>query len=190
MVKIAVFASGNGSNAINMYRYFKRHDRIQVAKIYINNPGAGIIERAIEYDIPYHIFTRHEMNNGMLLDKLKYDDIHAIVLAGFLWKVPKELISAFEGMIWNIHPSLLPKYGGKGMFGMKVHEAVIHHKEKESGITIHEVNEVYDEGAVIFQEKIALDASETPSTLAQRIHILEHRWFPEVIEKEITRKMA
>lgn len=190
MTKMAVFASGNGSNAINLYRYFKRHDHIQVSKIYINNPGAGVIARAIEYDIPYHIFTRKEMNNGMLLEKLEYDGIDVIILAGFLWKIPIDLISAYHGRIWNIHPSLLPKFGGKGMYGMKVHEAVIAAGEKESGITIHEVNEVYDAGAVVFQEKILLDTAETPETLAHRIHLLEHRYFPEVIEKEILRKNA
>lgn len=188
MIRIAVFASGNGTNAINLFRFFRKHELIHVAKFYINNPGAGVIAKAIEHDIPYHIFLKNEMTDGSLLEKLRYDGIKGIVLAGFLWKIPTDLISAFKGSIWNIHPSLLPKYGGKGMYGMKVHEAVISAGEQESGITIHEVNEVYDAGAVVFQEKIQLDITETPESLAQRIHLLEHRYFPEVIEREILMK--
>ncbi|MCC6722603.1 MAG: phosphoribosylglycinamide formyltransferase [Bacteroidia bacterium] len=185
MIKIAVFASGNGSNAVNLYNYFKNHKLINIASIYCNNPNAGIINKAKDFKIECRIFSKTEWTNGKLIEELKSTEINFIVLAGFLWLVPPDLILNYKNRIINIHPSLLPKYGGKGMYGENVHKAIIENNETISGITIHVVNELYDEGKIIFQNKINLNNGETPETLAERIHELEYKYFPQVIEKYI-----
>ncbi len=186
MIRIAVFASGNGSNAINLYNYFKNHPEISFHKIYCNNPKAGIIAKAAELNIPLTLFSREEWNAGSMPEDIKSDNIDYIILAGFLWLVPQKLIQYYPSQILNIHPSLLPKYGGKGMYGAKVHQAVIDHKEKESGISIHLVNEIYDKGTVLFQATTEVSDTETAESLAQKIHALEHEHFPVLVEAYIS----
>lgn len=189
-LQLAVFASGSGTNALNIYQHFRKHPHIGLNKIFVNKPSAGVIARAIEFDIPYHIFSQQELDNGQLLKKLQYDRIDAIALAGFLKKIPSDLIAAYQGKIFNIHPSLLPKYGGKGMYGKKVHEAVLAAGETQSGISIHQVNSHYDEGDLIFQQHLRIDQNETPDSLAKRIHLLEYEHYPHVLEKELLRIFA
>ncbi len=182
MIRLGVFASGSGTNAININRYFADHSTIELAKIYCNNPVAGVITKAYSEDIPTQIFTRRQLQNGMLLKQLKQDQIDVIVLAGFLWLIPTNLITGFQHKIINLHPALLPKYGGKGMYGMNVHEAVIEAKETETGITIHMVDKKYDTGDHLFQATVPIEKSETPESVAQKIHLLEYEHFPKVIE--------
>ncbi len=183
--RLGIFASGNGSNALNFNAYFSNHDSIEVAKIYCNNPAAGILTKAFSYDIPAHLFTKSQLTTGAVLEQLVADKIDIIVLAGFLWLIPENLIDAFPSKIINIHPALLPKYGGKGMFGSNVHKAVIENKETESGITIHLVDKFYDHGGHLFQAKTLVDSSDTPETLAAKIHTLEHEHFPRVVADHI-----
>jgi len=181
--KIAVFASGRGSNTQNIIDVFKDKD-IEVALIVSNNPDAGVLEIAKSNNIPYLIIDRNDLYNSS--DFVKYlieKDFDLIVLAGFLWLIPKELVIYFKNKIINIHPALLPKYGGKGMYGMKVHQAVKNAGERNSGITIHYVNESFDEGNIIFQAKTEINVSDKPEDIANKIHLLEYRYFPEVIEK-------
>jgi phosphoribosylglycinamide formyltransferase-1 len=184
-IRLAVFASGNGTNALNIHQYFRRHEKIRLAKIYVNSASAGVISKAIEFDIPYHIFTHQEMLNGSLLDKLKHDRIHTIALAGFLRKIPVSIIAEFEDRIYNLHPSLLPAFGGKGMYGIKVHEAVIRSGDQKSGISIHKVSSEYDKGDIVFQKELLLDQEETPASLAERIHMLEYEFYPKILEEEL-----
>jgi len=184
--KIAIFASGNGTNAQRISEYFEKVQQIKVSLILTNNKDAFVIERAKQLNIPCIIFAKSEMEQSdILLKKLKDNNIDWIVLAGFLLKIPEYLIRAYPNHIINIHPALLPKYGGKGMYGEKVHYAVIANKEAESGITIHYVNEVYDEGEIIFQVKTSIEKHDTPETLAKKIHKLEYEFFPKVIKDVI-----
>lgn len=185
MIKVAIFASGTGSNALNINEYFKYHEAIQIQGIYCNNPQAGILTTGPENGIPTTLFNRSEFKEGKLLQALLENGIDYIVLAGFLWLIPADFVENFPGRIVNIHPALLPNYGGKGMYGHHVHEAVIANGEKESGITIHEVNEKYDDGAIIFQGKVEIETGETPDSLAKKIHQLEYQHFPRVIEQWI-----
>lgn len=182
--RIAIFASGAGSNAAKIIGYLKDHDSIEVALIVCNKPGAGVLQIASANNIPTLLIEKERFLRGdAYLPELKNHAIDFIVLAGFLLKVPVWLITAYPNHIINIHPALLPKYGGKGMYGMKVHEAVIAAGEKESGITIHYVNEHFDEGEHIFQAKTIIEVDDTPESLAQKIHALEHAHFPETIER-------
>jgi len=183
------FASGAGSNAAKIIERFKNHPTIKVCLIVSNKKEAGVLNIAAENHIPTLIIEKEQFFRGdAYVEALQQHQISFIVLAGFLWKVPEKLIAAFPNKIINIHPALLPKYGGKGMYGHFVHEAVIEHKEKESGITIHYVNEQYDEGKHIFQASCTIDATDTPEQLAQKIHSLEHRHFPEQIELLLSAK--
>jgi len=183
---IAIFASGAGSNAEKIIAYLKNHVSIEVSLVVCNKPGAGVISIAQNHGVPVLLIEKERFFRGdSYLTELKNARIDFIVLAGFLWKVPEALVGAYPGRIINIHPALLPKYGGKGMYGMKVHEAVIAAGEKESGITIHYVNEHFDEGAPIFQAKCTIDGGDTPESLANKIHELEHRYFPEVVERVV-----
>ncbi|GAB4260698.1 MAG: phosphoribosylglycinamide formyltransferase [Vicingaceae bacterium] len=186
--KIAVFASGSGSNAENLYHYFSKNDRIKIALIVTNNPKAYVINRAKRLHIPYLIINKEALGTNNFFEKLNSYGITHIVLAGFLLKIPEALIKVFPNKIINIHPSLLPKYGGKGMYGSHVHEAVIKNKEKESGITIHLVNEKYDDGKILFQANCLIDEKETPESLAQKIHELEYKYFPKVVEEYLYEK--
>jgi len=183
-IHIAIFASGAGSNARKIIEYFEKKGlRIKVSLIVCNVPGAGVLDIAEEKGIPSLMINKSDFAANGYVESLKNAGIDFIVLAGFLWKVPEVLVRAYPKAIINIHPALLPKYGGKGMYGARVHEAVIAAGEKESGITIHWVNEHYDEGAIIFQAKCSIDANDTADTLANKIHALEHAHFATTIEK-------
>jgi phosphoribosylglycinamide formyltransferase-1 len=185
--RIAVFASGSGSNAQRIAEYFEGRDLLEISAIYCNNPGAYVLERAKLLGIHTVLFTRSDFyQTTSVLDDLKNREIDWIVLAGFLWLIPESILKAFPQRIINIHPALLPSYGGKGMFGMKVHQAVIASEEKESGITIHFVNEHYDKGDIIFQARCSINKEDTPEILAAKIHELEYSHFPKVIKKLIT----
>ena len=186
MIQLAVFASGAGSNAQKIIHYFVAHPHINVVLIVCNKPGAGVTDIAAKENIPVLLIEKEQFSQGNAYsDELKAKGIDFIVLAGFLWKIPPALVAAFPNKIINIHPALLPKYGGKGMYGHFVHEAVIKTGEKESGITVHYVDEWYDHGNIIFQATCPVDENETPATLAHKIHVLEHTHYPAVIEKTV-----
>ena len=187
MIKIAIFASGSGTNAQRITEYFReRPASIAVDLILSNHPDAPVVERARNLGVSCVTFSRHEFyERNLIPELLKEHSIEYVILAGFLWLVPDVILNAYPNRILNIHPALLPGYGGKGMYGMKVHETVIANKDKESGITIHLVNERYDEGQILFQEKCGIEETDTPMSLAEKIHLLEYRYFPEVIEKYI-----
>ncbi len=185
---IAIFASGAGSNAQKIIDHFRNHSSIKVALIICNKPGAGVLNVAEKENIPAIIIEKEKFFRGnAYINELQEKQIDFIVLAGFLWKLPSLLIKAYPGKIINIHPALLPLYGGKNMYGHYVHEAVIANNEKESGISIHFVDELYDHGQVIFQTKCPVLENDTPESLAQRIHALEHEHYPKVIEDIIVR---
>lgn len=181
--RIVVFASGTGSNTVNIINYFAQSPLIEVSAVLSNNSTARVLQSAKDLGVRSYSFDKDmlESENGKVFEILKEISPDLIVLAGFLWKFPPHLIQKFSNII-NIHPSLLPKYGGKGMYGANVHRAVLENKEEESGITIHRVNEVYDDGAIVFQKSFRLDAKETLESLQQKIHLMEHKYFPKVIE--------
>lgn len=181
-----LLASGAGSNVENIIKYFVSKPTVQVATVFCNNPTAKVIDRAIENHVPVVVFTKEDLKNDVVLDKVKALEPDLIVLAGFLLQLPASLIEAFPRKIINIHPALLPKYGGKGMYGQFVHQAVLVNNDKETGITIHFVNENYDEGEVIFQKSIAVDDCTTVEEIATKVHVLEHEFFPKVIEQLLT----
>lgn len=183
MVRIAIFASGRGSNAEKIIQHLEGHASIKVAVILSNKSTAGVLDLAKKYHIPSKVINRASFyETDQTIDFLKEMDITHIVLAGFLWKIPESLIAAYPNRIINIHPALLPKYGGKGMYGHHVHQAVFDHKEKKSGITIHLVNQHYDEGKIIFQASCDLLPGENPEEIASRVLKLEHQYFPKVVE--------
>lgn len=187
MKRIAIFASGSGTNAENLINYFKNNPSVSVSIILANKPDAFVLQRALNHNIKAFVFKRNEFYDAETVDEILVNNkIDYIVLAGFLWLMPPRLIQKYLDRIVNIHPALLPKYGGKGMYGMKVHEAVIQNKEKLSGITIHVVNENYDEGKIIFSASCSIEPGETPETLAAKIHQLEYKHFPRVIEQWIS----
>jgi phosphoribosylglycinamide formyltransferase-1 len=181
MKKIVVFASGSGTNAENIIKYFASSETGTVVAVFTNNPSAKVIERAKNNEIPTEVFSKEELIESKVLQKLNLIEPDLIVLAGFLLKFPENIIASYPNKIINIHPALLPKYGGKGMYGMNVHKAIVENKEKETGITIHYVNENYDEGGVIFQKKVVVLGTDTADVIAEKIHDLEQRYFPEVI---------
>lgn len=184
MKKIIIFASGNGTNVENIIKYSKELKSFQVALVVSNNPDALVLKRAKKLNTPTLIISKHEFfKTDNVMQTLKKYSPDAIILAGFLWLVPKHIIETWENKIINIHPALLPKYGGKGMYGMHVHNAVIKNKETETGITIHYVNKQYDDGQIIFQEKCQIDYDDTPEDIARKVHELEHQFFPRIIEK-------
>jgi phosphoribosylglycinamide formyltransferase-1 len=183
MKKIIVFASGSGSNAERIISHCQEKKTSEVVRVYTNNPSAKVIERANRLLVPVEIFNREELNDGTIAAKIAQDNPDLIVLAGFLWKFPESIVKSFPSKIINIHPALLPKYGGKGMYGRNVHQAVLDNKEKETGITIHYVNEHYDEGGIIFQKSVTIEECTTAEEIAEKVHVLEHQYFPKVIEK-------
>ncbi len=185
MKNIIIFASGSGTNAENLVNYYSNKEHAMVSHIFTNNPNAKVIERASRLKVPIHIFTKDEMNNGSLLNCIVELKTDLIVLAGFLWLIPENIIKAFPNRIINIHPALLPAYGGKGMYGMKVHESVVSNHEKETGITVHYVNEKYDDGAVILQEYCRVLADDIANSVAEKIHQLEYKYFPIAVDKII-----
>ncbi|MDR1370710.1 MAG: phosphoribosylglycinamide formyltransferase [Dysgonamonadaceae bacterium] len=187
MKKIAIFASGSGSNAENIINYFADNDHVTFPLIVCNKVDAFVHERAKKLNIPSYTFKKSEFEEGEVLTLLKKEKIDLIILAGFLLKIPENILNAYPHHIINVHPALLPKFGGKGMYGMHVHEAVVASGENESGITIHYVNENYDEGQIIFQAGCKVLPTDTPQDVAEKIHALEYEHFPEVIEKVINR---
>lgn len=188
MKRIAIFASGSGSNAENIANYFDSSDEVEVSLILSNKEDAFVLQRAENLGIAHASFTREDFyNSDKIITLLADTQIDMVVLAGFLWLVPDNLLASYPNRIVNIHPSLLPKYGGKGMYGDRVHLAVVNNKETESGITIHLVNEHYDEGQVVFQAKCEVLPSDDADALAQKIHALEYEHFPRVIAELLSK---
>lgn len=186
MKNIAIFASGSGSNAEQIFSHFSGSSLAGVELILTNNPSAGVLERAERLGVEHMVFDRDTFyQTNQIVEILRDHKIDYVVLAGFLWLVPDNLIEAYPGRVVNIHPALLPKYGGKGMYGDRVHRAVVEAGETESGITIHHVNGRYDEGDIIEQHRVALLPSDTPEDVARKVHELEYRHFPSAIEREI-----
>lgn len=185
MHHIAIFASGTGSNAQKIIEYFRSSAQVSVDLVVCNRPGAGVLAIAREAGVETLLIEKEPFAATAYLNELKVRGIDFIILAGFLWKIPHVLIEAYPGHIINIHPALLPAYGGKGMYGKAVHEAVLAAGEKKSGISIHLVDELYDHGQILFQETCRVDENETPDSLAAKIHDLEHVHYPKQIEKWI-----
>ncbi|MBA4135541.1 MAG: phosphoribosylglycinamide formyltransferase [Flavobacterium sp.] len=183
MKKILLFASGAGSNVENIIQYFKNNDSISIVGIFTNNLHAKALDIAKYHNVFSFVFNREELNEGFVLEKINKLQPDLIVLAGFLWKMPDVIVHQYPNKIINIHPALLPKYGGKGMYGMKVHQTILENKEKETGITIHYVNEHYDEGEFIFQQNINIEDCQSPEEIAVKVQALEHEHFPKTIER-------
>lgn len=183
MKRLSIFVSGNGTNLQRIAEYFKGNNDVEIVNVVCNNPKAYSIERAKNLGIPLRMITKAEFNSPEFTKEMRSLNLDLIVLAGFLWKIPASLIQAYPRQIVNIHPALLPKYGGKGFYGEHVHEAVVAAKEQFSGITIHYVNEIYDSGEIILQAYTALEPGETPDSLAAKIHKLEQAYFPVAIEQ-------
>ena len=181
--KVLIFASGSGSNALKIFEYFNNNQNIIIDSIYCNNPRANVINVFQKLSIKTVLFNKKELYESTFLETITNTNPDLIVLAGFLLKIPEKMVSAFENRIINIHPSLLPKYGGKGMYGLNIHKEVLLNKEKFSGLTIHYVNKEYDKGAVIFQKKIKINKKETPESLSSKVLKLEHENYPLIIEK-------
>ncbi|HEX8562292.1 MAG TPA: phosphoribosylglycinamide formyltransferase [Flavobacterium sp.] len=182
MKNVVLFASGAGSNAENIILYFMDSTEIKVAAVFTNNPKAGVIEKAQKHSVPVFIFDKEELLDGSVNAKLCAFEPALIVLAGFLLMLPLNIIKSFPNKIINIHPALLPKYGGKGMYGLNVHRAVLEKKEQETGISIHYVDEHYDNGDLIFQSRVPISECRSAEEIAAKVHELEHRHYPEVIE--------
>jgi phosphoribosylglycinamide formyltransferase-1 len=184
MKRIVIFASGSGSNAENLIKFFHNRDNASVIQVLTNNPHAKVLDRCKTLKVSALSFNRIAFSKSEdILNILKGAQPDLIVLAGFLWKFPEFILNAFENKVVNIHPALLPNYGGKGMYGMNVHRAVVNNKETETGITIHYVNENYDEGAIIFQEKCNVSPTDSAEDIAEKIHLLEMEHFPNVVDK-------
>lgn len=180
--RLAIFASGSGTNAQNIIEHFNKSFDQKIVLVATNNPEAYVIERAKHLGVPYMVFTHTDLKENKVLGILQEYAVDFIVLAGFLWLVPPEILRSYPNRIVNIHPALLPEYGGKGMYGHHVHEAVIKNHEKESGITIHYVNEEYDSGDIIFQARCPVLPEDTSDSLARRVHQLEYKYYPQIIE--------
>lgn len=185
MTHLAIFASGSGTNAQKLMEFFETDPDIMVCAVFCNKEHAGVIARAKAFGVPVEVFSKGELENPHFCKRLDFYKTDFIALAGFLLKIPDHIIKAFPDRIINIHPSLLPKYGGKGMYGQRVHEAVLADGETESGITIHLVNEQYDEGRVLMQKSCEVKPGDTPESLAERIHDLEHYYFPRIVNEYI-----
>lgn len=187
--RIAIFASGSGSNAQKIMEHFKKHNDAEVAIVLTNNPDAYVLQRADNFEIPSHVFNRAEFyQSEAVVVLLKSLEVDIIVLAGFLWLIPESLLKAFPNKIINIHPALLPKYGGKGMYGEFVHKAVLENKEDESGITIHFVNENFDEGEIIHQSRFKIEKGDDMEMIKFKVQQLEHMHYPKVVE-QLLKKM-
>jgi len=180
--RIILFASGNGSNAVNICQYFEHVQNIDVTEVYTNNSKARVINKLTFFGIKTNVFNKVAFTDGELLNEIKSKKPNLIVLAGFLWKIGSDWVKEFSNKIINIHPALLPKYGGKGMYGKHVHQAVKENHETETGITIHYVNEAYDEGEVIFQAKVTIESEDSIEIIASKVHKLEQANFPKVIQ--------
>ena len=180
---IVVFASGSGSNAVKIYEYFSSLNNVNIASLYCNNPNAKVLERFKSFNIDTVLFSKDDLKSNTILNSLKNVNPDLIVLAGFLLKIPKDITNFFKNKIINIHPALLPLYGGKGMYGENIHKAVIKNKDKMSGLTIHYVNDKYDDGTIIFQKTIRIEPGETPLSLSKKILTEEHINYPVEIGK-------
>lgn len=186
MISIAIFASGSGTNAEEFFSYFGEHSQIRVKSLYSNNANAFVLQRAKNHGVASHVFNRESFyQSEQVMDQLHKESIDFIVLAGFMWLIPDELVRRYRDRIVNIHPALLPKYGGKGMYGDHVHKAVIASGDRESGITIHLVNEKYDEGRILFQATCPVSSSDDAESLAQKVHALEYAHYPVEVEQYI-----
>ena len=186
MKKIALFASGNGTNVQQIAEYFAENKEIKVDCVVVNKQNIYVIERAKNLNLPCFYFNREDFySTDKVLDLMRLREVDYIILAGFLWLIPQNLLANYDNKIVNIHPALLPKYGGKGMYGHHVHEAVVANHEQESGITIHYVNEKYDSGDIIFQARCKVEANDTPDNVAGKIHLLEKEFYPQTIEKVV-----
>lgn len=191
VIRIAIFASGTGTNAQKIIDHFRKREDVQVALILSNNPAAGVLKIAEQEKIPFLVIEKDRFfRSELYVQLLQEKKIEWIVLAGFLWKVPLSMLRAFPHRIINIHPALLPKYGGKGMYGARVHEAVLAAHDKESGITIHYVDEIYDHGKIIFQATCPVTENDDPDSLAKKIHALEYEHFPRIIEQLAAQKYS
>ena len=188
MKRILLFASGTGSNVENIIQYFKNNNAVSIVGIFSNNTEAKVLEKAKEHKINSLVFNRTELIEGVVLKEIEKLQPDLIVLAGFLWKMPEEIVHQYHNKIINIHPALLPKYGGNGMYGLKVHQLVLENKEKETGITIHYVNENYDEGEFILQKNVNIENCNSPEEVAEKVHQLEYEYFPKAIEKILNPK--
>ncbi len=187
--RIAIFASGSGSNAQKIMEYFKKHNDAEVAILLTNNPEAYVLQRADNFEIPSHIFDKHEFyETDNIVNLLKNLQVNIIILAGFLWLIPQNLLKAFPNKIINIHPALLPKFGGKGMYGDRIHQSVLDTGEEESGITIHFVNDQFDEGEVIYQSRFRIEKDDDLEMIKFKGQQLEHLHYPKVIE-QLLKKM-
>jgi len=185
-INLSVFASGSGTNAENIIKYFSGHKNINVNLVLSNKPYAGVLKRAQKLNVPAFVFDKNMVDSpGKMLEVLQSFNTDWIILAGYLWLVPKYLIDAYHQRILNIHPALLPKHGGKGMYGHHVHRSVLENNEKETGITIHYIDDAYDRGEIVFQAKCPVYGSDNVETLAQRVHELEYKYFPKVIEDTV-----
>lgn len=185
MERIIILASGSGSNAENIINYFKESQKVSVVCVLTNKVNAGVFDRCKRLGVDCFYYSKADFTSNNTVLSLLKESADYIILAGFLLKIPESIVDAFPDRIINIHPALLPKYGGKGMYGMHVHRAVKANNESETGITIHFVNKYYDEGAIIFQAKTILETTDSPEDIAQKIHVLEYEHFPRIIEKVI-----
>lgn len=184
MKRIVLFASGSGSNVQRIVEYFNNNNNVEISMVFCNKPNAFVLERAKNLNLKSFLFNKSDFHEGgNVLNKLSEINPDLIVLAGFLWLIPAEMVAKFPNKIINIHPALLPKYGGKGMYGMNVHKAVRENNELETGITIHHVNEHYDEGNTIFQAKFKVESTDSAEDIATKIHELEYKYFPQIIEE-------
>lgn len=185
--RLAIFASGSGTNAEAIMKFFGNHPTIEVALLLSNNPDAYALERAKNFNVKSKVFNRKQFKHSdEVVNWLNENRVTHVVLAGFLWMIPENLLKAFSPNIVNIHPALLPKYGGKGMYGMNVHEAVKASGDLQTGITIHLVNDQYDEGEILVQQTVDIEAEDTPADIAEKVHKLEHKYYPAVIEEWIS----
>ncbi|MBO6494978.1 MAG: phosphoribosylglycinamide formyltransferase [Roseivirga sp.] len=188
--RLSIFASGSGSNAEKFFEHFRNHPKIEIVSVFTNNKSAGVIERADRFGIQHHVYNRTYWETGEQIIKiLKEEEVDFIVLAGFMLLIPEELVKEFSNRIFNIHPALLPKFGGQGMYGSNVHKAVKAAGETESGLTIHFVNEHYDEGKIIFQEKCQLEPTDSAEDIAAKVLKLEHKNYPKVVEQEVLKSI-
>ena len=183
MKKMVLFASGSGTNAENIIVHCNTKSQNNVVGVFSNNPHAKVLERAKKHQVKTLVFNKEDLSHGLVLEQLKSIQPDLIVLAGFLLKFPDHIVKEFPNKIINIHPALLPKYGGKGMYGMYVHQSVLANHDKETGITIHYVNEHYDEGGIIFQQSVNIEECTTAEQIAEKVHAIEQKYFPKVIEK-------
>lgn len=179
---LVIFASGSGTNAENIIKYFEDSDLARVAGVFTNNPNAGVIDRCRKLNVRSYVITQNEMNSGEVLAKLQKMQCDMVVLAGYLKKISGDILEHYEKRVINLHPSLLPDYGGQGMYGRHVHEAVVENEEEETGITIHYVDEEYDHGEIIFQESVEVDFEDTWEDVDYKVRQLEYKHYPEVIE--------